>query len=191
LSGRVDLRGGPVPDVGTVGTILAGISAGTVEVGTIVAVADVATIGYIGTVGTIASPVTVGPVPSVATVGTVLGGNVFGTVVEERLSGRVSIWLNGSVVGAFVGTLDMEMWDSVSVDVVVGTITPSGSLLVSVVGIEPLLGKQTSTIVASDWLVNNTSQRVTATDALGETLAVVGSITGTVVGLTVTAQRKT
>lgn len=145
-----------------------------------------AILSEVGTIGTILSPV------AVVDRGTVVA-TISGTIVTERFSSRIVLEQRATLTGGFVGTFDMSSWDSVSLDIIVGTLFPnsSGSLQVSIMGIEPLTQLATSTIVSSYWLVNGQRQRITAPDALGETLATFATIVGTVVGFSAIAQRKT
>jgi hypothetical protein len=145
-----------------------------------------AVLSDVGTIGTILSPV------AVVDRGTIIA-TISGTIVTERVSSRVVLEQNESLTAGFVGTFDMSSWDSVSLDIIVGTLFPSlsGSLQVSIMSVEPLSQLATSTIVSSYWLVNGQRQRITAPNALGETLAVSATIIGTVVGFSATAQRKT
>ena len=77
-----------------------------------------------------------------------------------------------------------------SVNIVAGTVT-SGSMQAALMGVDPVTQLVVSSIVTSDWLVSGSRQRITADVIAGETLALSATVIGTVVGLTISAERKT
>lgn len=111
-----------VPGIGTIGTILSGITAvvGTLQVGTVSVVADTSTIGTIqsgnitasiiggnipdvGTIGTILSAVTVSPIAIVSSIGTIQSGQVTASIsgpVYLAASPTVLATVSATVLGA-------------------------------------------------------------------------------------------
>ena len=178
--------------IGTIGTILsANIS---------VTVPPISTIAFLATIGTLISgevtaSIISGAMQYIATIGTILGiptsGTVqFGTVTVLSFPSLATIQFNASITAGFTGTFDASVWNIVSVNIVAGTVT-SGSMQAALMGVDPVTQLVVSSIVTSDWLVSGSRQRITADVIAGETLALSATVIGTVVGLTISAERKT
>ena len=178
---------------------------------------DVGTVGFIGTVGTISSAISVSPVAAVGTVGTLQSGNVtasiasgvlqyvgsIGTIINpvtvSQAFTQTNIATNAVITSATVGTLAARSLQDLVVDVVYGTVV-TGSIITSVIGVEPQTGIQTSTIVAGSWFAGTlvAGQRLVAKGPLGALVAIstyvatAGTINaGTATGVYVTAEQST
>jgi hypothetical protein len=206
LSANITVNVPPISAIATVGTVLSQGQLGYVgTIGTILSAnitvnAAVSTIVYLATIGTllngqISASIESGAMQYIATIGTILGASasgtiLFGTVTIERYWSIATLQQNASIVGGFTSTFDMSVWNQISVSVVAGTVT-AGSLQAAIMGVDPVSQLVVASIVSSDWLTSGVRQRMTADIIAGETLAVAATIIGTVVGLTVSAERKT
>ena len=192
------------------GSVTVSVSGGTVEVGGTVAATIVGgSISILGTVpvtfsgtstvavaGTVVSTIVGGSVSIVGTVPTTVSGTatvaVAGTVPMGQAYLRTSILNNATVApGTTLSTLTAKAYQDLVVDMYYATIAAGGSVTVSILGVEPVSGQMTSTILTSSTAtVNASAQRLQVVGALGELVAVQVIVVGaTVSGAYVTAEQ--
>ncbi len=190
VQGTVTSSGGSTSGTVTVATIL---NAPLVTVqGT---VAGSATVVYLGG-GTVTHVGTILNAPLVTVQGTLLST---GTITTQQVYAQATVQANAVVSASGAATVVAQALQDLVVDTVYGSVV-SGSILTSVVGVEPQSGVQTSTIVNGDWFGGTvqTGQRLMAVGPLGGKVAVVWTVAmggtvgvGTIVGVYITAESST
>jgi hypothetical protein len=193
----------PIPIAGTIsiGSVVVGEGfIGTVgNLGTVGTLQSQANIAVASAVGSILSPVIVGSgtlvyvatVGYIGTIGTLQagggggggGGGGFATVNQEYV--QSSLMAGTTFSGSIAGTYVAQSVQDLVVDYSFGTVAGTGSAQVSVVGVEPQTGKQTSVIVSGNVLnapLGPTVQRIQAAGPVGGLVAVVVNTTTSTVG---------
>lgn len=181
---------------GTIGTILSGAVTASISAGQL---ADVGTVGTLIS-GQVTASIVSGVMQYVGTVGTVLGGLVGVTatitspVTALQAFLQSTLLANSAIITSASATLVCASLQDMVVDVWAGTVV-AGSLLISVVGIEPSTNNQTSTLVAGNWFAGSlpTGQRLIALGPLGAKVAVLWTVpvSSSIQGVTISSEQST
>ena len=191
---------GTIAFVGTIGTLQSGGGGGgsTTYLGTL------ASLGTVGTIISrqVTSSISAGQLSDVGTIGTILSplgltATITSPVIALQAYLRSTIVANTTVSGSLTfgaSTLTCATLQDMVLDVIYGT-TISGSILTSVVGVEPTRSIQTGTLSQGVWYAGTVqgAERIIALGPLGELVAVkyaYGS-NSTVMGVTITAEQST
>ena len=171
-------------------------------IGTIVALPNVGVIGTIGTLqsggGGGGSTTYLGTLAFVGTIGTIESLNIAATISSPvtalQAYLRSTILANVSVITSGAATLMCATLQDMVVDVVYGTVV-AGSILTSVVGVEPTRSLQTGTLTTGVWFAGTVqgAERQIVLGPLGELVAVKYTVPGSssILGVTITAEQST
>ena len=199
VNGQVSatIQSGIIQYVGTIGTLLTAASSNSNYIGTL------ASLGTVGTIisGQVTASVSSGQLTDVATIGTILSpmgltATITSPVIALQAYKRSTIVSSAAVVSgtAVASTLICATLQDMVVDVVYGTVV-SGSILASVVGMEPIQSIQTGTVTQGVWFAGTVqgAERLIALGPLGEYVVVklTQPASSTVLAVTVTAEQST